>query len=301
MRSRPEARLPANFVPAAYREVSVQPYSGGWDEAALTAHLIGRDAYRTTRFVLLEGADRSALVRVSRENSGSSPPLFSAIESAEVVALSERCHLVADPNVDVGNPTALARAAAANGFGAEDTVVVRGQDSHVNFIHRPEPTPIRVLDLVPPSPSKLARVAAEALAYRNLPAAELRLETLDVRELAREATPAETLLIPCRASGLDFDQKTLFLDERPAKQDWVLLGCERSRQIHHHFYGDTPESIETCPRSRLAADDPPTLLRCCLLEEGIEREGPHAIVPWGATHSQVEEALTELLEERDDG
>jgi hypothetical protein len=37
-----------------------------------------------------------------------------------------------------------------------------------------------------------------------------------------------------------------------------------------------------------------TLLKCCLLEDRIEIEGNLAIVPWGATLAQVEEALRGL-------
>ncbi|MGQ0593223.1 MAG: DUF7714 family protein [Gammaproteobacteria bacterium] len=35
----------------------------------------------------------------------------------------------------------------------------------------------------------------------------------------------------------------------------------------------------------------PTLLKCCLLEFGIEHEGMTAVVPWGADLPMVEQAL----------
>ena len=48
----------------------------------------------------------------------------------------------------------------------------------------------------------------------------------------------------------------------------VLVGCARSRQIHEHFYGDVPPTVETCPREPVGTVDGPTLTKCCLLEDG---------------------------------
>jgi hypothetical protein len=46
-----------------------------------------------------------------------------------------------------------------------------------------------------------------------------------------------------------------------------------------------------CPRRLAPASDRPTLLKCCLLEFGIEQEGMTAVVPWGADLPMVEQAL----------
>lgn len=49
-----------------------------------------------------------------------------------------------------------------------------------------------------------------------------------------------------------------------------------------------------CPR-KLAGDIPePCLIRCCQLEEGFNREGLVAEVPWGAEVDDVEAALRDL-------
>jgi hypothetical protein len=138
-------------------------------------------------------------------------------------------------------------------------------------------------------------MAQKVLAYADdLPALHLEPDYFDLRELAGQAPTAAAFLLPCRASGLDFEVPTYFLDERPDRRNWTMIACERSRQFHQHFYGDEAPRLEMCPR-RLAQDDgSPTLVRCCLLEEHIEVEGNWAIVPWGATRSQVEEALQTL-------
>jgi hypothetical protein len=198
--------------------------------------------------------------------------------------------------VDTANPSALAASALKHGAAETDTVVVRGLDGHVNFIHHPCPIQIRVVDVTPPAPAKLIRMAEQVLAFADLPAIQLVPESIDLRALARQAAPeAESYLIPCRASGLDFDVPTYFLDERPERHNWTMLACERSCQIHRHFYGETDAPrIDFCPRNRVSLDGRPTLIKCCLLENRVEVKDGCAVVPWGATLKHVQAALQAL-------
>ena len=48
-----------NLVPLPYRHVSVQPYAGPLTAAAIEGHLLGKDSYRRTRYVVLEQSERS--------------------------------------------------------------------------------------------------------------------------------------------------------------------------------------------------------------------------------------------------
>lgn len=285
-----------NFVPLPYRQVSVQPYLGEFSEAAIIAHLSGRDSYRRTRYIILHQGERCAVAWVDRE---SEVPLFSAIRNVVVLALPDTCLWVEDPTVDTANPTALAAAARRAGATAEQTVIVRGLDAHVNFIHRPQPIPLRVVDVVPPAPAKLVRMVEQVIAYINLPAIEVREQSIDLNELAKDAPDAEAFLVPCRASGLDLHAPTHFLDERPERQPWTMLACERSCQIHRHFYGeDNAPRIDFCPRNRVPADGTPTIIKCCLLEDRIEIADQRAIVPWGAQLSHVQAALEALMHDQ---
>ena len=170
-----------NFVPLPYRQVSVQPYGGEMSEAALVKHLHGRDSYRRTRFVILAQADACAIAWVDR---ASEEPLFSPITAVRVLALPPTCVWVEDATVDTANPSALAATALAHGFDATHTVVVRGMDGHVNFIHQPNPLGIRVIDVVPPAPAKLLRMAQQVLGYADLPAVQLNPVLIDLRDLA---------------------------------------------------------------------------------------------------------------------
>jgi hypothetical protein len=282
-----------NLVPLPYRHVSVQPYHGPLTAAAIEAHLLGKDSYRRTRYVVLEQGQTCAVAAVSRE---SEEPLFSPITAVETLALPDACILVEDDAVDPGNPTSLGAKALALGLGPEATLVVRGMYGHVNFIHRPDPLKIRVIEVVPPYPPKLLGLARQVLAYADdLPPIQLIAENFELRELAQQAPAAEAFLIPCRASGLNFDVPTYFLDERPERHNWTMIACERSRQFHQHFYGDQAPRIEMCPRKLVQADGSLILLKCCLLEDHVEVEGRQAVVPWGANLAQVNEALHALL------
>lgn len=76
-----------------------------------------------------------------------------------------------------------------------------------------------------------------------------------------------------------------------------MLGCERSLQFHHHFYGGEPARVDLCPRRRVQTDGrgTVTLSKCCLLERGVEVETGAAIVPWGSNLDEVRIALRSLV------
>jgi hypothetical protein len=285
-----------NLVPLPYRRVSVQPYHGPMTVDAITTHLLGREAYRRTDFIVLRGqGTQTAVVAITRAES---EPLFSPITAVEVLALPATCVYVERPEVDPANRSALAAIAHDLGVGPAGTVVVKGLYDHINFIHHPDPLVVHVVEVAPPEPPKLYGLARQVLTYADLPPIRLELERINVRDLAlgtRERPAA--YLVPCRSGGLDdLPAPVYFLDERPARHDWTLIGCERSLQFHRHFYHDEPPRVEMCPRRLAGARTRPTLLKCCLLETQIEQDGAVAIVPWGADLPMVEAALRRLAE-----
>ncbi len=126
----------------------------------------------------------------------------------------------------------------------------------------------------------------------DLPPIDLVLDSVDIPRLATEH-PARRYLLPCRGSGVELGVPVEFLDTRPSvRHDWLLIGCERSRQLHRHFYGDEPERIDICPRRRRDHRDAYlALVKCCLRERGIEVNGKTAVVPWGSTPDEIRKAL----------
>lgn len=284
-----------NLVPLPYRRVSVQNYDGPMTVEAITALLLSRDAYRRTDFIVLHNADQQyAVTTITRAES---EPLFSQITSVEVLALPDTCVFTTRPDVDPANRSALAQAARDLGVGPTGTLIVKGMYDHVNFIHHPRPLVVRVVEVAPPEPPKLYGLARHVLSYADLPPIVLDLERIEVRHLADSVCPA-SYLVPCRSGGLDdLGAPVYFLDEHPERHNWTLVGCERSLQFHRHFYHDEPPRVEMCPRRIAGARGEPTLLKCCLLETHIERDGQIMVVPWGADLVMVENALRTLSKE----
>jgi hypothetical protein len=299
-----------NLMPERYRGVSMATVDVPLTAGNLERHLIGREAYRRTEFLVVRRGDESAVLRVVK---ASGADLFSPIVGIELMAPADECAFVRAPEVDTGVPTQMGAAARELAPGAR-CVVVQGRYEHVNFILDPAPVPVRVVEVVPPWPPKLADQAHRVLqTAESLPPADLRPHLVDLVALAAEQ-PSARYLYPCRGSGAAPPAASVsYLDERPARRDWTLVGCARSRQIHAWIYGSEPPCIDLCPR-RFAQGEagagagtgaaavpaangsgPPTLTKCCLLETGIERAGPTVIVPWGASLAEVHEGLRVLL------
>jgi len=293
-----------NRVPAAgpntrshpYRGLSVQEVDFELTEEAILAFLRGREVYRRTEFLALRHGEQTALARVTKESEA---PLFSPVVDALVLSRPEETAFVVDPGVDVGNASALAAAAVPGVL----TTVVLGMFEHVNFIHRPEPVRVRVTEVVPPSPPKLFTQAQQVLAFdEDLPPVELVLDAVEIDALAA-ANPAMYYLLPCRGSGAaPAGAEVAYLDTRPAdRQDWLMIGCERSLQFHRHFYGDEPPRVDLCPRARLendaefAASGDYALIKCCLIERGLDVGERTAVVPWGANLDEIRDGLRKLL------
>ena len=270
-----------NFIARPYRGVSVQD-APGLDEAELRTWLVGRRVYRRTEFVVAACGSSHAVVQVSHPVGDE---ILAPVSDVRVLAGPDEVAYVADPSVDTGNASQMAHAARA---GARVTVV-RGRFEHVNFIVEPSPVRVRVLEVVPPEPPKLLEMARAVIDYdEELPPVALDFEPIDLRRLARGPGP---YMYPCRCGGLEGE----FLDAGPPSLgDWTLIGCERSRQIHAALYGAEPAArIDFCPRV-VGPADRPTLMKCCLYERGVRREGKSLVVPWGAALDEVRQALREL-------
>jgi hypothetical protein len=282
----------ANLMPSRYREVAVTSVDLPLVPERLKERFLGREAYRRTCYIVVRGRDGVALLEVAK---ASEEPLFSPITDVEVLAGPAESVWLTSPEVDVGVPTQICREALA---GAPDArcVVVQGQYEHVSFVLDLEPIRLRVVEVAPPQPPKLLDQARRVLEVaEDLPPVQLDPEIVDIVALARQR-PSRQYLYPCRGSGAAPEGGEIFyLDERPPRQDWVLVGCERSREIHRHFYGDDPPYLEMCPRKLVAPADGPVLTKCCQLEDRIERDGLVVRVPWGATLAEVRAGIETVV------
>lgn len=280
-----------NLCATREREVSVVDVDVPLTVPALDELLRGREAYRRTRFIVARRHGQVAVVEVDKRTEA---PLFSEITGVRMLAGPDECAVVVDPAIDVAVASQLAAAAAT---ADARCVVVEGRYAYIGFICDPAPLHVRVVDVVPPRPAKLLDQARRVLAVADdLPPVALDADLLDLRTLA-DTVEAPVTLFPCRASGLVAEGVTAYLDQRPERADWALVGCARSREIHRWFYGDEPQVVDTCPRRRTGHDAVPTLVRCCLRESGIEHDGRTVVVGWGASLAEVRDGLTALVEQ----
>ena len=283
-----------NTITRPYRGLSVQEVDIPLTPAAIGNLLRSREIYRRTAFLVLRHGDQTALAAVRPADPG---PLFSPVAELRVLSGPHSTVWITDPGTDVGNASSLAAAALRHQRDGALAYVVQGRFEHVNFIWRPAPVRIRVTEVIPPHPPKLLAMAGQVAAYdEDLPPVELVLDAIDVRDLMA-ANPARHYLLPCRGSGVPAEGDVSFLDTHPPYQDdWLLIGCERSRQFHQHFYATNPSRVDLCPKARIVAgpDGDRVLTKCCLLERGVEVEGATAVVPWGASLDEVRAALRAL-------
>lgn len=286
-------------MPVRYREVAVSTVDLALTASELRGHFVGREAYRRTGYVVVHRRGRAevALLRVETRDR---TPLFSPITDVELLAGPDETAFVHAPDVDLAVPYQVANAARDHAPGAR-CVIVQGRYEHVSFILDPDPIRVCVAEVAPPYPAKLLDQARRVLEMaEDLPPIMLEPRILDLLELAA-TRPARRYLFPCRGSGIaPAGSEVFYLDERPPRHDWVLVGCERSRQIHRHFYGDVPPNIEICPRELAQPGPTPILTKCCDLEEGVVQDGMLTVVPWGASLAEVHAGLRRLVVENRD-
>jgi hypothetical protein len=291
--TQPAAATARNVVPSAYRGVAMATVDCELDEASLAAHFIGREAYRRTRFIVARAGDQTVILAVHKE---SDDPLFAPITAVRLLVDAADCAHVVDPESDTAVPTALARSANKHAPGKRG-VVVQGRYGHVSFIIDPAPLRVTVREVAPPYPAKLYDQTRRLLdTAEHLPPIELVADVVELEQLAVSRTSTGYLL-PCRGGGVSVDgATTAYLDERPERRPWTLIGCERSQQIHEWSYGERAEQVDICPRKRSGGTGA-ILTKCCLLESHIETDGGRVVVPWGASLAQISEALTALVRE----
>ncbi len=288
-----------NVVPGAYRGVAIADVDVALDESSLARYFVGREAYRRSRWIVVNrkgdgGRTEHAVIAVSRSDDRS---LFAPISAVRLLSGPEQTALVTRPDIDTAVPSQLARAAQDPAAAGARAVIVRGRYGHVSFILDPEPVRIRVVEVVPPVPAKLAEQARRILdVAEDLPPVVLDEQLFALSDVAPDEG---VILLPCRGSDIDMPGRDVsYLDQRPERRHWTLLGCARSVQIHQWFYGAAPATtVDLCPRNLPVAGTGPVLTKCCLLEADVAIEAGRAIVPWGAGLGQVAEALRALARE----
>lgn len=250
----------------------------------------GDPVYFATRYLISYDGSGISIYRVESEGEG----FMRRAKHLEL--LSSGNEIVEYPEiVNTRNRALLIRLAADLCKGEVNTVIFRGPDEHVTFVHDPDPgaiTEIEVLDVQPPEPPWLVYVieGLEKCGVIGDLTVSFKPRVLDLRSFRERS-----VYFPCRASGLgrslDADRVT---DPVPK-----IVGCEISREIFRAVYGEREhEFTNICPVSGdLLIPEGPFITRCCRSERrGLIRLHGHpgVVVHWGDGPHQIEEALRML-------
>ncbi|MDW5563505.1 MAG: hypothetical protein SA339_09790 [Methanomassiliicoccus sp.] len=256
----------------------------------IAREIAGKKAYtRCDHYVLRNGKDL-AVVRIDKAEG---KELFRCITRHEVIALPDSTVFIEDPLIDVLNSPAMA---ALSMKYPGKTVVVQGLFNHVSFTQPGEIMDLEVLDVVPPSPSKLSVLVSRALesGMVDLPVVPKYTE-IDLNSIA-QGIATKGVLFPCQASGLRSDRSMFYLDQVPVIDEEVtLVGCDLSARIFRSLYHRDVPRIEMCPQALAPSDGRKRIVKCCKVREGYQIKGDLAVVPWGATVQEVADAIKALF------
>jgi len=200
--------------------------------------------------------------------------------------------------VDTRNRTHLIELALELCVGIVNTVIFKGVDEHVTFVHHPNPeaiTEIEILDVIPPEPPWLVYVIEKLICSEVLGDLTLKFKSriLDLRQFE-----GNDVYYPCTASGLG---KSLDSDKVEIENPQIV-GCEVSREVFKATYPKKKHRfLNTCPLSNeQLRPNGPFITRCCKSERrGITKSGGHigVVVHWGDGPPQIAEAIRCLAEE----
>jgi len=250
----------------------------------------GDPIYFSTQYLICR--DGPALYRVASSGEG----FMRRVDALELIASGEE--IVEHPQVvDLSNRALLIELASKICRSSRaNTVIFKGPDEHITFVHDPDPGAIitlEILDVAPPEPPWLVYSIERLQACGVLGDLTVRFEprVLDLRNYK-----GREVYYPCRAAGLgqslDCDQ---VVAERPR-----IVGCEVSRQIFLANYGcNGYDFVNICPPDCIVPMRP-FIARCCRSERRglVTRNGhPGIIVHWGEKPWGIAEAVRCLVEE----
>ncbi|UCE81266.1 MAG: hypothetical protein JSV94_02280 [Methanobacteriota archaeon] len=259
-------------------------------------YLVGKRAYIRTEYIAMNKDQEWAVAKIEKEDVND---LFQPIKSIDILSLPVDTSFVDDDTVDVLSASRMGRLRESEGTRC---VVVRGKFEHVSFFIDKRPFEITLVDVVPPSPSKLVGLIETALdTYLQSEFVKYKVVERDLNELPG-LQPGDAVLFPCRASGLESVGCIGYLDDTPKLtpdeiRSLCLVGCSLSARIFKAVYGIEPRLVNMCPVDLLSDMniDGPVLTKCCRVTGQFEMHGNIAVVPWGARASDVAAALEALI------
>ena len=249
---------------------------------------LGNPIYFATNYLIIRQGPK--LYRVKSTGQG----LMNKTEDFQLIA--EGHQIVEYPEkVDTRNRSLLIRLAYELCQDNVNTVIFRGPDEHITFVHHPDPSQIlriEILDVSPPDPPWLVYTIDKLLSCGILGdlTIDFKSRIFDLRNFQ-----CDCAYYPCKASGLG-----LSLDSDKIIHDHpLIIGCEISRKI---FLETNPNKdydfINICPLEDIETSGP-FITRCCRSERGglTTRNGHKGVVVhWGDSPWKIAEAIRKLVQ-----
>lgn len=250
--------------------------------------------YFATKYMIADLQDGDfKIVEVESEQTGS---LFANVTSFKLIAQGEEI-VVHEKEHDAHNKTKLILLALEKCTGAVNTVIFKGRDKHITFVHKPnlyDVTDIQIIDVIPPEPPWLS-FAIQRLEDSGI-LGELNIKFVRTYIDLREFEGTDTVF-PCNASGLN--GKYLDTDNN-IRDNSLLVGCDISKEIFDiRFPGYTYKHINMCPlRTEFINPTKPFITRCCQTKKtGFININGHdgVVVHWGASEYDIVDAIKRLV------
>lgn len=143
------------MIPQHCGDVGVEEVSFPLTEENLRKHFLGRRSYTRTKFYAVTNGKDWAVVQVSKKPT---KDLFQPVQGVNILSLPDRTSFVHEPGLDVLHIGNLLKVQSRH---RGRLVVFKGRFEHVSFVDVPLPAKIRIVDIIPPAPSKLVVLVRE--------------------------------------------------------------------------------------------------------------------------------------------
>ncbi|MFW9788662.1 MAG: hypothetical protein ACFFE2_15855 [Candidatus Thorarchaeota archaeon] len=268
------------------------------------SEILGTLTYETTEYCIYLDEQEENVIGVFRVTSIPETEPFARIKELVEIAPEAPKRLIQDSHLDVTSPLQVLRyleKLKAGSIGPE-TITFIAKHDHVTFAYcdRPVSLPgIQVIDVVPPSPSKLER-ALKVLQHAGVVPVDFPVtyHLIDEVELLR-GMKSEPVLIPCRLSDLNTNQtrRRIFSVDKNLHQledgKVHVLGCTRTQQAAQAHGIEVEEFKSMCPKHNLP-EKGFFIAKCCMMRSGVEQieyeQAKGVVVPWGFNYAQIFEA-----------
>ncbi len=265
--------------------------------------IIGSLTYETSEYCVYLDNRSENVVGVYKITSEREQEPFARIRKLEEIAPDAPKRLIQDARLDVANLLQILSYLEKLECGSSGPEIITfiAKHDHVTFAYcdRPVNLPeIQVIDVIPPSPSKLEGALKILQHVGVIPAdCPVTYHLIDEVELL-EKMESDPVLVPCKLSDLDNNHtRAVFSVDKNLHQlkdkHVHVLGCTRTLQAAQAHRLDVVEFKSMCPMHNLP-DKGFFIAKCCMLRSGVEQhengQSTGVVVPWGFNYAQIFEA-----------